>query len=173
MEAYDYEPEFKTVRVIRFKNLDQYEIVCNNIEEQSIEYKTFYFWKGDYLTLDMKEQIMNAFSPSETTLQEHEIAAEAEKNPSLANVIRVVKSHPYFQDPIQYIIIRQKTRYLVEYAVYFESEMFKGEFYLIENLKNSKVTIVDLISKEKLEMAEETNEEKIAEELVGEVIEES
>ena len=60
-----------------------------------------------------------------------QIEEESEKNPSIEKVTKIVKSHPSFKEPIQYIVINQKTRYLVEYAVYFESESFKGEFYLV------------------------------------------
>ena len=121
-KAYDYTPEFKMVKMIKFTHLDQYEVVSSDLRTQTIHYKTFYFWHGDHITLLDKEEGMPEFRPTEDVLEGDKISEEELRNPSLAAVLRMVREHPSYEDFIKYVTIRQKTRYLREYSVYGENE---------------------------------------------------
>ena len=65
------------------------------------------------------------------------------KNPSLAKVLKEVREHPSFEPPIKFVTVSHKTRYLIEYSVYAENKLYKGDFYLTENLRTGRIYLID------------------------------
>ena len=73
MKAYDYVPDFQLAKMIKFTHLDQYEVVSNEFQTQSVHYKTFYFWQGSPIFLADKEEGMPEFNPTKDVLQGDQI----------------------------------------------------------------------------------------------------
>lgn len=47
------------------------------------------------------------------------------------------------EESIKYIVVKWSRRYVVEYVIMVQCSFFKGEIYLMENIKTHQITYID------------------------------